>query len=105
MAAFRHDDTERDRIERSLDKAFEQEPRRHNYRSRERLALKLAMVGTDEEARIARGFIVPHAEFAAGADRVTINADPDDLDFYDEPKPTVVRPEPAWRPSDEDGAP
>jgi hypothetical protein len=102
MAAIRHDDTERDRIERSLDKAFEQEPRRqHNYfRSRERLALKLAMVGTDEEARIARGFIVPHAELAAGADRVTVNADAEDLDFYDEPKPDVVQPEPAWRPAD-----
>jgi hypothetical protein len=69
-------DPERDRIERSLDKAFEQEPRRqHNYfRSRERLALKLAMVGTDEEARIARGFLPS--------------------------KPEVVQPEPAWRPAD-----
>jgi hypothetical protein len=58
MARFDSDVAERDRIERSLDKAFEQERRRPapvNYRSRERLALKLAMVGTEEEARIARG--------------------------------------------------
>jgi hypothetical protein len=80
MATSQHDDNERDRIERSLDKAFEQESRYrapHYWRSRERMALKLAMVGTEEEARIARGLPPRRA--------------------------SVIPVEPAWRPSDENG--
>jgi hypothetical protein len=108
MRTNHDDDTDRERVERALDKSFEQEPRYRapdNWRSRERMALKLAMVGTPEEALAARGFIVPHRELAEGADRVTVNADPEDLhfDYTDEPKPELLPIDKPWRPSDENG--
>jgi hypothetical protein len=53
----RDENEDRD-TELALEKSLEQEPRRgppHNYRSRERMAARLAMTGTPDEARIARG--------------------------------------------------